>query len=169
MLQSHQNVKWWTTSHSKLTRNSVALMFAHISTDNREFTADYISHLMDMVANSETIYIRHCERPLLRIVQVGDKIQPERIKRVQQKLLELFKGSVSCYMQADAITEIALKLSLRSPMFAQCLLKQHGELCKLLERYAKENPTLPICASKIRIFKEGQMRWNEIKPSFLNK
>ena len=88
---------------------------------------------------------------------------------MQQKLLELFKGSVSCYMQADAITEIALKLSLRSPMFAQCLLKQHGELCKLLERYAKENPTLPICASKIRIFKEGQMRWNEIKPSFLNK
>ena len=38
LLQSHKNMRWWTLVQSKLTRNSIALMFAHISTDNKEFT-----------------------------------------------------------------------------------------------------------------------------------
>ena len=38
-----------------------------------------------------------------------------------------------------------------------------------MERYWKENHTLPVCSSKIKVFKEGQIRWNDMKPSFLNK
>lgn len=63
--------------------------------------------------------------------------------------------------------ELITKLSIRCPVFAQQLAKHHGDLYKLVERYSKENPTLPVGASKIRIFKEGQVRWNDIK--FLNQ
>ena len=69
----------------------------------------------------------------------------------------------------DAIMEMVLKLSVRCPLFAQALLKQHEDFRRLIERYSKENPTLPVGASKIRIFKEGQIRWNDIKSSFLNQ
>lgn len=36
-----------------------------------------------------------------------------------------------------------------------------------MERYSKENPTLPVGAGKIRVFKEGPVRWNDVK--FLNQ
>jgi len=88
---------------------------------------------------------------------------------VLQKLFELFKNSTSYFMQMDAIMEMVFKLSVRCPLFAQALLKQHQDFCKFIERYSKENPTLPVGASKIRIFKEGQIRWNDIKSSFLNQ
>jgi len=144
-------------------------MFAHISTDNREFAADYISNLMTLISQEQSIFVRLYERPLLRVVQVADKFQAERIKRVLQKLFELFKNSTSYFMQMDAIMEMVLKLSVRCPLFAQALLKQHEDFRRLIERYSKENPTLPVGASKIRIFKEGQIRWNDIKSSFLNQ
>lgn len=38
LLQSHKNYRWWYSNSSKLARNSIALMFAHISTENKEFT-----------------------------------------------------------------------------------------------------------------------------------
>jgi hypothetical protein len=39
----------------------------------------------------------------------------------------------------------------------------------MVERYHKENPSLPIATSKSRVFREGNVRWNEIKSSFLNQ
>ena len=73
-------------------------MFAHISTDNREFAADYISNLMTLISQEQSTCVRLYERPLLRVVQVGDKFQAERIKRVLQNLFELFKNSTSYFM-----------------------------------------------------------------------
>lgn len=142
-------------------------MFAHICTDNREFSADYVNTLINLISQEQSIHVRNYERPLLRVVQVADKYQAERAKRVLQKLYELAKNSVSCFMQMDSIMELITKLSIRCPVFAQQLAKHHGDLYKLVERYSKENPTLPVGTSKIRIFKEGQVRWNDIK--FLNQ
>lgn len=143
-------------------------MFAHIATDNKEFTLSYIAHLMDLIDQSETIYIQKYERPLLRIIQIEDKHQLDRVKRIQQKLFEIFKANQACYLVADAITEMVLKLSLRSPIFSQCLAKQL-ELYKAIDKYQKDNHTLPICSNRFRIFKEGHIKWNEIKTNFLNK
>lgn len=168
LLQSHKNIRWWHAGSPKLARNSIALMFAHISTDNKEFTQDYIQSLINMVSQESSIFVRNFERPLLRVVQVNDKFQAERIKRVLQKLSELLKNSTAYFMQADAIIEMVVKLSFRCPLVAQALAAQHTDFCKLIERYSKENPTLPIGTSKNRVFKEGQIRWNEIKSSFLN-
>lgn len=75
LLQSQNNRKWWSPDHSKLVRNSVALMFAHISTDNREFSVDYINTLIALVSQEQSLIVRNYERPLLRVVQVGDKFQ----------------------------------------------------------------------------------------------
>jgi hypothetical protein len=70
LLHSQNNPKWWSYNHSKLTRNSISVMFAHIATDNREFTFAYLAHLIDMIEASETIYIHLFERPLLRLIQI---------------------------------------------------------------------------------------------------
>tara|TARA_B110000285_G_C14986641_1_gene544172 strand:- start:69 stop:320 length:252 start_codon:yes stop_codon:yes gene_type:complete len=72
-------------------------------------------------------------------------------------------------MQADAIMEMVVKLSFRCPLVAQALATQHADFCKLIERYSKENPTLPVGAGKNRVFKEGQLRWPELKSGFLNQ
>lgn len=72
-------------------------------------------------------------------------------------------------MQMDAIIEMVFKLSVRCPLVAQALASQHADFCKLIERYSKENPTIPVGTSKSRVFKEGQIRWNDIKRSFLDQ
>lgn len=36
LLQSFSNVKWWNRDFSKLARNAVAVMFAHLAVNNRE-------------------------------------------------------------------------------------------------------------------------------------
>jgi hypothetical protein len=142
-------------------------MFAHISTDNREFSVDYINTLIALVSQEQSLIVRNYERPLLRVVQVGDKFQQERSKRVLQKLYELAKTSIAFFMHMDSIMELITKLSIRCPVFAQQLAKHHGDLYKLMERYSKENPTLPVGAGKIRVFKEGPVRWGDVK--FLNQ
>jgi hypothetical protein len=70
----------------------------------------------------------------------------------------------------DSIMEIIYKLSLRCPNFAQTLKKYHQDFIKLLERHFKENPTLPVTKDKNKIFKEGHIKWSDIKlKSFLNQ
>jgi hypothetical protein len=34
----------------------------------------------------------------------------------------------------------------------------------MMERFWKENHTLPVCSSKLKVFKEGLTRWNDMKP-----
>lgn len=145
------------------------MLFAYICTDNDSATAAYITTLMQLITQTATISVRRLERPLLRLVQIGDKYQADRIKRIIQKLSELFKGSRSCYLQCDSLIEMVLKLSLRSPTFAQILYKNHSELVKQFEKFTKENPSLPITSQKVRLFKEGQVSWNELKQNFLTK
>ena len=55
-------------------------------------------------------------------------------------------------------------------MVAQTLARQFPDLFKMIQRFFRDNSTLPVGPSKIRIFKEGQgIRWNDIKTSFLNQ
>jgi hypothetical protein len=170
LLQTHQNIKWWVRDHSKLARNSIAIMFAHVASNNAEFSQDYIRILIQLISQEQSTSIRQYERPLLRLVQLNDKIQPERIKRLLSKLIDLFRGSTQFFIVIEALTEIVVKLSLRCPAFAQSLAKAHADLFKLIDRYYQQYPTLPVGQSKIRIFREGQgLRWNDIKSSFLNQ
>ena len=169
LLQSHKHQTWWG-SYTKLTRNSIAIMFAHISNDNREFAQEYINNLVNLISQDRSLNTHQYERPLLRIVQVQDKLQPERIKRVLTKLTELFKNSTSCYMFADSIIEIVFKLAIRCPQVAKAFAKNHVDLFNLIKRFTKENPTLPMGPSKMRIFRESpNIRWNDIKPTLLNQ
>ena len=93
-------------------------MFAHISADNREFAADYIQNLISLISKAPSTGIRNFERPLLRVVQVDDKYQADRIKRVLLKLTELFKACMTYFVQSDAIMEMVYKLAVRCPAFA---------------------------------------------------
>lgn len=137
-------------------------MFAHISADNREFGADYIQNLIALISKAPSTGIRNFERPLLRVVQVDDKFQGDRIKRVLVKLTELFKSCMTYFVQSDAIMEMVHKLAVRCPAFAQALASQHQDLIKLIERYTKDYPTLPVGANRLKIFKEGPLKWQEI-------
>jgi hypothetical protein len=74
LLQSHKNVRWWSSNFGKLARNSIAIMFAHISFENKEFTAEYINNVIRMYSMEMSIYVRNFERPILRIVQINDKL-----------------------------------------------------------------------------------------------
>jgi hypothetical protein len=104
---------------------------------------------------------------VLRLVQVNDKLQPERVKRLLVKLTELFKGSTQYFVVIESLTEMIKKLALRCPVFAQTLAKSHPDLCKLIDRYFTQCTTLPVGQGKLRLFREGQaIRWNDIK--FLN-
>lgn len=98
LLQTQNNARWWSRDHSKLARNSVAVMFAHVASNNREFSQAYISTLIQAIYQEHTIYIRNYERPVLRLVQVNDKLQQERVKRLLVKLTELFKGSTQYFV-----------------------------------------------------------------------
>ena len=43
-------------------------MFAHIGTDNREFSTSYLNAVLEYVEAAEAIYLRNFERPLLRLI-----------------------------------------------------------------------------------------------------
>jgi hypothetical protein len=47
MLLNHQNDLWWSNCVSKVPRNYVALMFAHISFENKEFSLQYMGTLLN--------------------------------------------------------------------------------------------------------------------------
>lgn len=66
------------------------------------------------------------------------------------------------FVQSDAIMEMVHKLAVRCPAFAQALASQHQDLMKLIERYTKENATLPVGANRLKIFREGPLKWQEI-------
>jgi len=50
LLLSHKNIKWWANDLSKLARNAIAIMFAHISFENREFSQEYITYIIEMIS-----------------------------------------------------------------------------------------------------------------------
>jgi hypothetical protein len=45
LLQSHINLKWWNVNFNKVSRNAIAIMFAHICANNKEYTEEYLSTL----------------------------------------------------------------------------------------------------------------------------
>ena len=131
---------------------------------------DYINALVSRLSAESTSDFKLFERPLLRLCQVSDKFQLERVKRICQKLSELFKTHLYCFLAMDQITELVLKLALRSPAFSAAFAKQ-PDLYKAIDRFHKDFPTLPVGNSgKVKVFKEGNgIRWNDISSNFLNK
>jgi len=43
-------------------------MFAHICTDNKEFSADYIQTLVGQLPAAPTIYMKYFDRAILRVI-----------------------------------------------------------------------------------------------------
>ena len=123
------------------------------------------------ISGEQTIAIRQYERSLLRVVQVTDNFQTERIKRILQKLTELLKNGMRYFIVVDALTEITVKLSLRCPKFNEIIMSSSPDLIRLIQRFFKDFTTLPIGNSKsTRCFKEGQgLRYSDIKSTFLNQ
>jgi len=49
-------------------------------------------------------------------------------------------------------------------------MANHQDFLKLIQKAAKENGCLPVGSNlKTRVFKEGQIKWNEIKSPILNQ
>lgn len=67
LMMTYTNIKWWDQYYPKVARNAVANMFSHISLENKEFSHQYISTLINIYLNEDSRYIRQLERPLLRI------------------------------------------------------------------------------------------------------
>lgn len=103
--------------------------------NNREFSLDYIQSLIQMISQENSLSIRNYERPLLRIVQLNDKHQVDRVKRLLTKLHELFKTNTQFFLVIESLTEIILKLCIRSPIFSQSLVKSHGNVYQMIDRY----------------------------------
>jgi hypothetical protein len=67
LLQTQNNYRWWYgESLAKVSRNAVALMFAHICYENKEFSLEYLKELFDHFRNKESVNLYEIERPLLR-------------------------------------------------------------------------------------------------------
>lgn len=50
LLQTHQNIKWWLRDDGKVARNAIAVMFAHVASNNAEFSQEYIRTLVHLIS-----------------------------------------------------------------------------------------------------------------------
>ena len=64
------NRVWWRSSAQDMpmVRNSVAQMFAHVATDNLEFSHVYIMEMFKAISSSNFMTVKRYERPLLDLV-----------------------------------------------------------------------------------------------------
>ena len=67
LLQSFTNQRWWQREFCNLARNAVAVMFAHLSVNNREYSMDYINALVARLSAESTSDFKLFERSLLRL------------------------------------------------------------------------------------------------------
>jgi len=67
--------------------------------------------------------MRVFDRQLVRIVQVPDKLQEERIKRILTKFQELIQSNINYFAVKESLTETLVKLATKSPAVAQALAK----------------------------------------------
>mmetsp|Transcript_11513 Transcript_11513/g.19472 ORF Transcript_11513/g.19472 Transcript_11513/m.19472 type:complete len:311 (-) Transcript_11513:529-1461(-) len=171
LLQSQNNIKWWNYNFTKLARNSIALMFAHICHENNQFSNEYINFIQGQINNRDSLYIRQIERAVVRMLQIEDRYTAERTKRMLQKINDVARANTLFYVHMESIFELIFKVSVKSFIASLCLTnKINQDLTRFLERYLKENYTLPVGGNdKTRIFKEGQINWNEIKSNVLNQ
>lgn len=73
MIINHENPKLWDQCESKLTRNAVADMYAHISFDNREFSNQFLTTLFNGLQKVTFNQMKVYERPLIQLLMVNDQ------------------------------------------------------------------------------------------------
>ena len=75
LINNFNNRVWWRSSAQEFPfcRNDVARIFAHISTNNSEFSHVYIQEVFKVLAVNNFMVIRRYERPLLALVEINDQ------------------------------------------------------------------------------------------------
>lgn len=68
MLINHSHENWWQNCDMKIARNAIALMFAHISYENKEFSMPYLTTLLSNIQKATFDKLKYFERPLLKMV-----------------------------------------------------------------------------------------------------
>ena len=72
MILNHSHDFWWSNCTQKVCRNSLALMFAHISFENKEFSVSYMQTLFFNYNKSTFETMKTFERPILKLFQIQD-------------------------------------------------------------------------------------------------
>jgi hypothetical protein len=71
----------WKYCDKKLTRNSVAKMYAHISFNNKNFSLGLIVYLLIGLQKSFFLEMKYYERALVSLLMIKDDYQEDRAKK----------------------------------------------------------------------------------------
>jgi hypothetical protein len=125
MIVQHQVKQLWQEcERSKVVRNSMALMFAHISHDNKEFSLQFLQLSLLNNLNVATFdQMKTYERPLIQMLLIEDQYALERAKKVMTGLLEIMKQNAIYYKEVDQVIEIFYKVLQRSTHAVEYLSK----------------------------------------------
>jgi len=93
-----------------LTRNAIATMYAHVSFDNKEFSLQYITSLLQNMSKGCFDVIKMHERPMLKLFQLQDQYQSDRIKKGVLGINDLLKGNTMFYKYVDSLIDMIYKV-----------------------------------------------------------
>src|SRR3569833_371365 len=105
MMINHQHPQWWENCDAKVSRNAVANMYAHVSFENKAFSSQYIASLLNYYQKAEFDRVRYFERPMIRVLQLQDSYQADRVKQGITGLFEMMKISMNYYKYTDSLIE----------------------------------------------------------------
>lgn len=168
MIISHERDQFWDLCDSKLVRNAVADMFAHISFENKDFSLQYISTLIAGLQRVSFDSMRLFERPLIRMLLIADQYQMERVKKIFGSLYEVMKITMNCYKDMDSLIELAYKMLQKSAAAVDYCQKQPNFM-RLVEQWCKENPHIPLNQQKMKVFRQGLISYSSLKNNMINQ
>lgn len=76
----------------------------------------------------------------------------------------MMKANTQYYKDVDSLIDIVHKLAQRLPLVVDLLTKT-STMYRFIEQWTKENPHFPLNQSKTRVFRQGIINWNSMKPS----
>jgi len=158
--------KLWEQCGDKLTRNSLATMYAYIGFENSEYSQNLMSNIFMTMPECTWEGLKSFERILLRQFQIQDGYQQERIKLGLNKLYEALRNNTMFYKYEDSLIEMICKFVTRVPMMVDMLGKQQNNpFLRHIEQWTKENLHFPVNQSRMKIFKKGLVSF---KPNSIN-
>ena len=78
------------------------------------------------------------------------------------------RANTQFYKEVDSLIDIVYKLAQRCPIVVEMINKQ-STYYRFIEQWTKENPHFPLNINKSKIFKQGHMNWNNLKPQMVNQ
>lgn len=167
MLINHQSPLLWEQCSTKVVRNAVADMLAHISFENKEFSLQVLQTLLTGIQGSTFDQMKTYERPLIKMLLIKDSYRLDRAKRALTGLQEIMKLNSLYYKDVDQVIEIVLKLLQKSETAVEYVNK-NPQLLRLIEQWCKEYAHFPLNQTKTKIFRQGQIVWNQLKNMQIN-